>query len=197
MRLVLLGPPGAGKGTQAARLMAEFGILQLSTGDMLRAAVKAQTPVGREADAIMKAGKLVPDEIVIKLIGDRIEEADASRGFILDGFPRTVAQASALEALLAEKAMRLDAVIELSVDEAALVARMQTRVDDTLAKGGTPRPDDNPQAFHQRLVTFREQTAPVSAYFREQGELHVVDGMASIAEVTSAIDAVLKAKHET
>jgi adenylate kinase len=195
MRLVLLGPPGAGKGTQSARLMKKFSIPQLSTGDMLRAAVKAQTPVGKEAQAIMNEGKLVSDEIVIKLVGDRIEAADARNGFILDGFPRTVAQAQALSVLLREKKMDLDAVIELKVDEVALVDRMERRVAETKAAGGQVREDDNPEAFRARLVTYREQTAPVSDYYRSVGDLHVVDGMAGIEEVSDAIDARL-ASHE-
>ncbi len=192
MRLVLLGPPGAGKGTQSARLVKTFGIPQLSTGDMLRAAVRAQTPVGKEAQAIMNAGKLVSDEIVIKLVGDRIEEPDAHKGFILDGFPRTVAQAKALTHLLHDKKMDLDAVIELKVDEDALVARMERRVAETLAAGGQVRQDDNPDAFRTRLATYREQTAPVSDYYKDIGELRPVDGMAAIAEVSAAIDAQLK-----
>lgn len=195
MRLVLLGPPGAGKGTQSARLMKKFDIPQLSTGDMLRAAVKAQTPVGKEAQAIMNEGKLVSDEIVIKLVGDRIEEPDARNGFILDGFPRTVAQAKALTHLLTDKKMDLDAVVELEVDEGALVKRMEHRVAETLAAGGKPREDDNPEAFRARLVTYREQTAPVADYFRGVGDLHAVDGMAAIDEVSAAIDARLAQKQ--
>lgn len=191
MRLILLGPPGAGKGTQSSRLVDKFGIPQLSTGDMLRAAVKAQSEVGKQAQAIMSEGKLVSDEIVIKLIGDRIEELDAKRGFILDGFPRTVAQAKALTNLLEQKGIELDAVIELKVDEEALARRMEQRVEQTKAAGGKVRDDDNPEAFRARLVTFREQTAPVSAYYRQAGELHVVDGMASIDAVSSEIDGFL------
>lgn len=195
MRLILLGPPGAGKGTQSSRLMEKFGIPQLSTGDMLRAAVKAQTPVGKQAQAIMSEGKLVSDEIVIKLIGDRIEEPDAQHGFILDGFPRTVAQAEALTKLLHGKQMELDAVIELRVDEKALLQRMETRVEQTKAAGGTVRDDDNAEAFRLRLETYREQTAPVAAYFAKMGDLHVVDGMASIDEVSSSIDGFLKQRQ--
>ena len=196
MRLILLGPPGAGKGTQSARLMEKFGVPQLSTGDMLRAAVTAQSDVGRQAQVIMSEGKLVSDEIVIKLIEDRIVQPDAVHGFILDGFPRTVAQAQALGAMLARKDMSLDAVIELKVDEEALLRRMEQRVKDTLAKGGKPREDDNPDAFRQRLETYRLQTAPVSDYYRGIGELHAVDGMAAIEAVTASIDVFLENKQQ-
>ena len=192
MKLVLLGAPGAGKGTQSARLAEKYEIPQLSTGDMLRAAVKAQSDVGQRAEAIMNAGKLVPDEIVITLIGQRVEQPDAKHGFILDGFPRNVAQAEALTKLLDSKTMALDAVIELRVDEAALVTRMETRVEETKAKGGTVRADDNVDSFRERLSVYREQTAPVSDYYRAQGDLHVVDGMASIDSVSADIDAFLK-----
>ena len=191
MRLILLGPPGAGKGTQAARLVEKFKIPQLSTGDMLRAAVKAGTPVGLQAKAVMDAGGLVSDEIVCGIISDRIGEADAVNGFILDGFPRTVAQARALDELLAKKAMQLDAIVELKVDENALLARIEKRAAETVAAGGTVRADDNPEAFKVRLTAYREQTAPVSAYYASHGVLKTVDGMAPIDEVTKALDAVL------
>ncbi len=191
MRLILLGPPGAGKGTQAARLTEKFKIPQLSTGDMLRAAVKAGTPVGLQAKAVMDAGGLVSDEIVCGIISDRIEEADATNGFILDGFPRTVAQAQALDELLAKKAMGLDAIIELKVDENALLARIEKRAAETLAAGGVVRADDNPEAFRVRLTAYREQTAPVSAYYASKGVLKTVDGMAPIDQVTVALDAIL------
>ena len=191
MRLILLGPPGAGKGTQAARLTEKFKIPQLSTGDMLRAAVKAGTPVGLQAKAVMDAGGLVSDEIVCGIISDRIEESDAVNGFILDGFPRTVAQARALDDLLAKKAMNLDAIVELKVDEDALLARIEKRAAETLAAGGTVRADDNPEAFKVRLVSYREQTAPVSAYYASKGVLKTVDGMAPIDQVTAALDAML------
>ncbi len=191
MRLILLGPPGAGKGTQAARLVDKFKIPQLSTGDMLRAAVKAGTPVGLQAKAVMDAGGLVSDEIVCGIISDRIGEADAVNGFILDGFPRTVAQARALDELLAKKAMQLDAIVELKVDENALLARIEKRAAETVAAGGTVRADDNPEAFKVRLTAYREQTAPVSAYYASHGVLKTVDGMAPIDEVTKALDAVL------
>ncbi len=191
MRLILLGPPGAGKGTQAARLTEKFKIPQLSTGDMLRAAVKAGTPIGLQAKAVMDAGGLVSDEIVCGIISDRIEQADAKNGFILDGFPRTVAQAKALDELLAKKSMGLDAIVELKVDENALLARIEKRAAETLAAGGTVRADDNPEAFKVRLVSYREQTAPVSAYYASKGVLKTVDGMAPIDEVTKALDSVL------
>ncbi|HPG01896.1 MAG: adenylate kinase [Methylobacteriaceae bacterium] len=191
MRLILLGPPGAGKGTQAARLVEKYGIPQLSTGDMLRAAVKAGTPVGLKAKAVMESGGLVSDEIVIGIIKDRIKEADAAKGFILDGFPRTVAQAEALTALLAAEKMNLDAVVELKVDEKALMARIENRARETVAAGGTVRADDNPESFKIRLDAYREQTAPVSAYYAKIGELKTVDGMAPIDAVTAAINGVL------
>jgi adenylate kinase len=191
MRLILLGPPGAGKGTQAGRLVEKYGIPQLSTGDMLRAAVKAGTPVGLQAKAVMDAGGLVSDEIVVGIISDRIEEADAARGFILDGFPRTVAQAQALDALLSKKHMNLDAIIELKVDETALMSRIENRARETVAAGGTVRADDNPDSFRVRLDAYRVQTAPVSAYYASRGTLKTVDGMASIDAVTQAIDVIL------
>ena len=191
MRLILLGPPGAGKGTQSSRLMEKFGIPQLSTGDMLRAAVKAGTPVGVRAKAVMDSGALVSDDIVVGIVGERIEESDARKGFILDGFPRTVAQAEALDAMLARKHMQLDAVIELKVDENALLARIQKRADETVRSGGAVRADDNPASFKIRLDAYREQTAPVSHYYAGKHALKTVDGMASIEHVTKAIDALL------
>jgi adenylate kinase len=191
MRLILLGPPGAGKGTQSARLKQKYAIPQLSTGDMLRAAVAAQTPVGLKAKAVMDAGALVSDDIVIGIVADRIEEPDAKNGFILDGFPRTVAQAEALHKMLRSKNMDLNAVIELKVDEQALLDRIKTRAAETLKAGGSVRADDNPDAFKTRLEAYKAQTAPVSHYYAEKGELKTVDGMAPIEDVSRAIDQLI------
>jgi adenylate kinase len=192
MRLILLGPPGAGKGTQAGRLVEKYNIPQLSTGDMLRAAVKAGSPIGLKAKAVMDAGGLVSDEIVVGIISDRIEQPDAANGFILDGFPRTVAQAEALDTLLSKKHMELDAIVELKVDEAALLSRIEKRAAETVAAGGAVRADDNPEAFKVRLDAYRVQTAPVSAYYASKGTLKTVDGMKPIDEVTKDLDAALR-----
>ena len=191
MRIVFLGPPGAGKGTQAARLMARHGIPQLSTGDMLRAAVKAGTPVGLKAKAVMETGGLVSDAIVVGIVAERFMDPDATRGFILDGFPRTVAQAEALDIALEHRGLKLDAVLELVVDPAALVSRIEKRAAETEAAGGTVRPDDRPDVLAKRLEAYREQTAPVSAYYAESGRLRTIDGMAPIDAVTDAIEAAL------
>ena len=191
MRLILLGPPGAGKGTQAQRLVHRHGIVQLSTGDMLRAAVKAKTPIGRKAEAIMARGELVPDDMVVAIVSDRIDEPDARKGFILDGFPRTVAQAEALERLLAEKGLRLDAVIELRVDEGALLKRLASRIAEMRARGESVRPDDNPEALKTRLDVYRTQTAPLIAFYGKKGLLKSVDGMAPIEAVAAVVDRVL------
>jgi adenylate kinase len=194
MRLILLGPPGAGKGTQSTRIVERLGIPQLSTGDMLRAAVAAGSPIGRKAKDVMASGALVSDEIVVGIVADRIEEPDSRKGFILDGFPRTVAQAEALERMLAEKGLGLDVVIELKVDEQALVDRIAKRVAETLARGEPVRKDDNPEAFKTRLVAYREQTAPLSDYYGKKGLLRVLDGMRPIDEVTEAISRILQAE---
>lgn len=191
MRMILLGPPGAGKGTQAVRLVERLGIPQLSTGDMLRAAVAAGTPVGLKAKAVMDRGALVSDEIVVGIIADRIEEADARNGFILDGFPRTVAQAEAFDAMLAEKGLKLDAVIEFKVNEAELVDRIVKRAKETEARGEPVRKDDNPDVFKTRLEAYRTQTAPLSAYYEGKGMLKTVDGMKPIDDVTEAIKGIL------
>jgi adenylate kinase len=191
MRLILLGPPGAGKGTQSARLEQKYGIPQLSTGDMLRAAVKAGSPIGLQAKAVMDAGGLVSDEIVVGIIDARIDEPDCVKGFILDGFPRTVAQAKALDAMLHAKHKELDAVIELVVDDQILLSRIEGRAKETVAAGGSVRADDNPEAFKKRLASYHELTAPVSDYYRSVGELRTVDGMAPIDAVTAEIDSIL------
>ncbi|GGA80846.1 adenylate kinase [Brucella endophytica] len=191
MRLIFLGPPGAGKGTQAKYLSEKHGIPQLSTGDMLRAAVAAETEVGKRAKAVMDAGQLVSDDIVNQIVSERIDQPDCAKGFILDGYPRTVPQAKALARMLEEKGLALDAVIELKVDEAALVRRMENRVAETTAAGGNVRSDDNPEAFRKRLVEYREKTAPLSAYYAETGELKVVNGMADVDTVTAEIERIL------
>jgi len=193
MRLVLLGPPGAGKGTQAQRLVDNHGIVQLSTGDMLRAAATAGTPVGLRAKELMDRGALVPDDVVVAIISERIDRPDARKGFILDGFPRTVPQAEALDRMLADKGLRLDGVIELKVDEGILAARVAKRVAEMQARGEKVRADDNPQTLTKRLEAYQAQTAPLIAYYRGRGALATVDGMAPIPEVAAAIDRVLGA----
>jgi len=193
MRVVLLGPPGAGKGTQAKELVTKHGIVQLSTGDMLRAAVAAGTPVGLKAKDIMARGELVPDEVVVAIVSDRIDQSDAKNGFILDGFPRTVPQAEALDEMLAEKGMRLDGVIELKVDPEILIRRIETRVAEMTARGEAVRADDNPEVLKQRLTSYQGQTAPLVAYYAGKKALRSVDGMAPIPAVTGAIDRALAA----
>ena len=191
MRLILLGPPGAGKGTQAERLVKEHGIPQLSTGDMLRAAVAAGTPVGLKAKSVMESGGLVSDEIVVGIIADRIEQPDAKKGFILDGFPRTVAQADALEAMLSAKGLKLNAVIDLVVDEARLVDRIVKRAADAKAAGLPVRKDDDPEVFKTRLAAFHKDTSAVRPYYAARGMVQSVDGMQPIEMVTAAIDRIL------
>ena len=191
MKLIFLGPPGAGKGTQAARIEAAYEIPQLSTGDMLRAAVAAGTDIGKQAKDIMARGDLVPDEVVLSIISERIQAADCANGFILDGFPRNVSQARELDGVLVEKSIDLDAVIELAVDPEILIARILKRAQETT---GGPRDDDTEEALQHRLRVYEEQTAPVADFYAEKGILRTLDGMQEIDEVTrqirSALDAI-------
>ncbi|MBN9254455.1 MAG: adenylate kinase [Mesorhizobium sp. 65-26] len=191
MRLILLGPPGAGKGTQAQRLVEKHGIPQLSTGDMLRAAVQAGTEVGKRAKAVMDAGELVSDAIVNAIVAERIDQPDCARGFILDGYPRTLVQADAVEAMLKERGIALDTVVELVVDDKALVGRIVKRAEDAKAAGQPVRKDDNPAVFEERLREYYKKTAPLIGYYYAKGKLRGVDGMASIDAVTTEIEAVL------
>jgi adenylate kinase len=193
MRIILLGPPGSGKGTQAQRLISRYGIVQLSTGEMLRAAVAAQTPVGLKAKDIMAGGGLVPDELVIGIISDRLDQPDAAKGFILDGFPRTVPQAEALDDLLKKKRLKLEAVIELRVNESALLQRVETRVAEMRARGEEVRVDDTAEVLVKRLASYRTQTEPLIHYYSERRKLLTVDGMMTIEHVTHEIDRILQA----
>ncbi|SON56052.1 Adenylate kinase [Hartmannibacter diazotrophicus] len=191
MRLILLGPPGAGKGTQAQRLVDRHGIVQLSTGDMLRAAVAAETEIGKKAKAVMEAGQLVSDEIVIGIVAERIDQPDAAKGFILDGFPRTQAQADALDKLLEERNIAIDAVIEFKVDESKLMSRIEKRVEETKAAGLPVRKDDTPEVFVRRMKDFHAMTAELVPYYSVRGLVKPVDGMAPIDTVTAEIEAIL------
>jgi adenylate kinase len=193
MRLILLGPPGAGKGTQAHRLVHRHGIVQLSTGEMLRAAVAAQTTVGLKAKDIMASGGLVPDDIVVGIISDRIEQPDAAKGFILDGFPRTVPQAEALDRLLKSKGLKLDAAVELRVNESALLQRVEARVAQMRERGEEVRIDDTPEVLSKRLASYRTMTEPLVHYYSEKRKLVTIDGMMTIEHVTREINRVLAA----
>jgi adenylate kinase len=193
MRIILLGPPGSGKGTQAQLLVQRYGIVQLSTGEMLRAAVAAGTPVGLKAKEIMASGGLVPDDVVVGIISDRIDQPDARHGFILDGFPRTVPQAEALDELLKHKHMKLDAVIELRVNESALLSRVETRVAQMRERGEEVRVDDTPEVLTRRLASYRSQTEPLIHYYSERRKLSTIDGMMAIDEVTRAVHRLLLA----
>jgi adenylate kinase len=193
MRLILLGPPGSGKGTQAQRLVHKYGIVQLSTGEMLRAAVAAGTPVGLQAKEIMANGGLVPDEVVVGIISDRLDQPDARKGFILDGFPRTVPQAAALDELLKKKHLKLDAVVELRVNESALLERVETRAAETRARGEEVRIDDTPEVLTKRLAQYRALTEPLIHYYSEKRKLLTIDGMMTIEHVTREINRILAA----
>jgi adenylate kinase len=192
MNVILLGPPGCGKGTQAARLKEKYGVIPLSTGDMLRAAVAAGTDVGRKAKAIMDAGHLVPDDVVVGVIAERIGQADVQqKGFVLDGFPRTVAQAKSLDQMMEKRGWKLDHIIELKVDEKALFARIDKRVRETAAAGGAVRADDNAETLKKRISVYREQTQPILPYYETSGRLEAVNGMAPIDEVTRQLEAII------
>jgi adenylate kinase len=192
MRLILLGPPGAGKGTQAQRLVEKHGIPQLSTGDMLRAAVAAKTPVGLKAKAVMDAGDLVSDAIVNAIVAERITHDDCAKGFILDGYPRTLVQADAVAKMFDEKGIKLDVVIELLVDDKALVGRITKRADAAKAAGQPVRKDDTPEVFEERLKEYYKKTAPLIGYYYAKGMLKSIDGMADMDTVTASIEAILK-----
>ncbi|HEY7979740.1 MAG TPA: adenylate kinase [Rhizomicrobium sp.] len=194
MNLVLFGPPGAGKGTQAKVLQETRGLPQLSTGDMLRAAIAAKSELGLKVEAILAKGDLVSDDIVIGIIDQRLNQPDAAKGAVFDGFPRTIPQAEALDKLLESRGKKIDLVIELKVDEAVLLGRAEQRVKETIAKGGTPRADDTPETVKNRLDVYRKNTAPLVAYYQKQGKVVTVDGMAPIADVTKAIDAAVAQK---
>jgi adenylate kinase len=191
MRLILLGPPGAGKGTQAQRLVEKHGIPQLSTGDMLRAAVQTGSEVGKRAKAVMDAGELVSDAIVNAIVAERIDQADCAKGFILDGYPRTLVQADAVQSMLADRGLKLNAVIELVVDDKALVGRIVKRAEEAKAAGQPVRKDDNPEVFEERLREYYKKTAPLIGYYYAKGMLKSVDGMAEIDAVTERIEAIL------
>ncbi len=192
MNVILLGPPGCGKGTQAARLQGKYGVIPLSTGDMLRAAVAAGTEVGKKAKAIMAAGHLVPDDVVVGVLAERIAQPDVQKhGFVLDGFPRTVAQAKSLDEMMEKRGWKLDHIVEMKVDEKALFARIDKRVRETAAAGGPVRADDNTETLKKRITVYREQTQPILPYYAKAGRLKAVDGMAPIDDVTRQLEAIV------
>jgi adenylate kinase len=191
LNLVLFGPPGAGKGTQAKILQEKRGLPQLSTGDMLRAAIAAKTSLGKQVEGILAKGDLVSDDIVIGIIGERYDQPDCANGAVFDGFPRTIAQAEALDAMLAKRKRKIDVVIELKVDEAILLARVEQRIKES---GGVARPDDNPETLKARLAVYYKNTAPLLDFYRRQGKLETVDGMAPVDIVTKAIATAILAR---
>lgn len=193
MKLIFLGPPGAGKGTQAGRIQSAHGLVQLSTGDMLRAAVAAGTEVGKKAEVLMARGDLVPDDVVVSIIAERTEQPDCANGYILDGFPRNVAQAEALDEMLRSRGEKLDAVIELGVDDSILLDRIERRAAET---NDGARADDNADALTKRLGVYHEQTAPLIGYYEKVGILTTVDGMKEMDEVTAEIEAALELKEK-
>ncbi len=195
MRLVLLGPPGAGKGTQAARIVARYGVIPLSTGELLRAAVAAGSMLGLRVKNVMARGELVPDDLVVALIAERIDAPETKRGFVLDGFPRTVKQAEALSHLLSERRLKLDAVIELKVDDNILIDRIEKRIKETKAKGGVVRSDDDPVVLKQRLANFQKQTVPLSDYYQQEGLLISINGVQDLEEVARDVDRALQVTH--
>jgi adenylate kinase len=196
VNIVMFGPPGAGKGTQAKILTQTYGWPQLSTGDMLRAAIKAGTDLGKKVEAIMAAGNLVSDEIVVGIIGERYDQPDCAHGAVFDGFPRTIAQAEALDRMLSERGKKIEMVLELKVDEAVLIRRAETRVKETIAQGGTPRADDDPETVKVRQKVYRENTAPLLDYYGKQGKIASVDGMEPISEVTKAIKGAIRYRQK-
>jgi adenylate kinase len=191
MIVVLFGPPAAGKGTQAKRIHEKYGVAHLSTGDMLRAAIAAGTEVGKKAKSIMDSGALVPDDVVVGIIADRIDDKDCVNGFVLDGFPRTLGQAKALDAMLDGKRRAVGHVILMEVDQAKLTARVENRAAETRARGEQVRPDDTPETFKKRLKAYNEQTAPILPYYEGQGKIRRIDGMRSIEGVAAQIDTIL------
>ena len=191
MILIFLGPPGAGKGTQARRISEKYRIPQLSTGDMLRAAVASGSPIGRQAKTVMDAGHLVSDEIVAGIVAERIEQEDCASGFLLDGFPRTLAQAEMLDRILTDQDRHIDVVLALNVDDKALIDRLKTRVKETLAAGKEVRSDDNVETFSKRLEVYQAQTAPLVPFYAQKGLLREIDGMQPIEAVAREIDDVL------
>ena len=193
MNLVLFGPPGAGKGTQAKLIQEKRGLPQLSTGEMLRAAIAAGTDLGKKCKTVMDAGNLVPDELVVGIIAERYDQPDCKNGAVFDGFPRTIPQAEALDDMLDVRGRRIDLVVELKVDDAALIKRAEQRVRETVAAGGAPRADDTPETLKNRLAVYYKNTAPLLVYYRNQQKIVTIDGMAAILEIAKAIDAAVVA----